>query len=85
MDPGQAAKEFAFPGQLVSIEPIKSGNVNDTYLAVFRNSSSEERGIVQRINRRVFKNPGWVIENMRVVTEHVHARLKREAGSHDRN
>jgi len=75
---------FAFPGRLVTIKPIGSGNVNDTYLAVFRTHFSEELGIIQRINRQVFKNPSWIVENMRVVTEHVHQRLEREADTADR-
>ncbi|MBI4051937.1 MAG: aminoglycoside phosphotransferase family protein [Elusimicrobia bacterium] len=84
MDPKQAARQFGFKGRLAAVEPIGSGNVNDTYIVVCRTSSSEERGILQRINRRVFKDPERVMGNIRVVTEHVHQRLRREAGSADR-
>jgi Ser/Thr protein kinase RdoA (MazF antagonist) len=84
MDLAGAAARFAFPGRLVALTPIGSGNVNDTFLAVFRTHFSEERGIVQRINRRVFKNPAWIMENMRALTRHVHARLEREEDSSDR-
>lgn len=84
MDLNRVAEQFSFPGRLVAIRPIGSGNINDTYLAVFRTPFSEERGIVQRINRRVFKNPAWILENMKVMTEHVHRRLEREARDEDR-
>ena len=84
MDLTGIAAQFAFPGRLVNIHPFGSGNVNDTYLAVFRTPFSEERGIIQRINGRVFKEPGLIISNMRIVTDHVHARLEAEAESADR-
>lgn len=84
MDLNRVAEQFSFPGRLVAVRPIGSGNINDTYLAVFRTPFSEERGIVQRVNRRVFKNPAWILENMKVMTEHVHRRLEREAEGEDR-
>src|SRR3989338_2660021 len=84
MDLTDIAAQFAFPGRLVAINPFGSGNVNDTYMAVFRTPFSEERGIIQRVNRHVFKEPAWIIENMKIVTEHVHKRLEAEAASADR-
>ncbi|MFA6093138.1 MAG: aminoglycoside phosphotransferase family protein [Elusimicrobiota bacterium] len=84
MDINRVAGLFDYPGRLVTIKPIGSGNVNDTYLAVFRTHFSEHLGIIQRINRHVFKNPSWIIENMRVITDHVHRRLEREADGADR-
>ncbi|MBI4377449.1 MAG: aminoglycoside phosphotransferase family protein [Elusimicrobia bacterium] len=80
----EVARQFDFPGRLVHLGPIAAGNVNDTYLAVFRTHFSEARGIVQRINQRVFKKPEWIIENMSVVTEHAHRRLERESEGADR-
>lgn len=84
MDLTRIAAQFTFPGRLVTIRPFGSGNVNDTYMAVFRTPFSEERGIIQRINQQVFKEPGLIIENMRILTDHVHRRLEAEAGSADR-
>jgi Ser/Thr protein kinase RdoA (MazF antagonist) len=78
------AEKFQVAGRLVMITPTGSGNVNDTYLAIFRTTFSEERIIIQRINRRVFAHPEWIMENMRVVTEHVHRRLEAEADTADR-
>ncbi|MEI6218236.1 MAG: aminoglycoside phosphotransferase family protein [bacterium] len=84
MDPTRAAQQFDVPGRLVAITSYGSGNVNDTYLAVFRTTFSEERVIVQRINSSVFNRPEWIMENMRVVTEHVHRKLEREQDEADR-
>ncbi len=84
MNLADIAKQFTIAGRLVTINPTGKGNVNDTYLAIFRTTFSEERVIVQRINKRVFNHPEWIMENMRVVTDHVHRRLEREADQADR-
>ncbi len=84
MELAQVAQQFKVGGRLVTINPTGFGNVNDTYLAVFRTHFSEERVIIQRINRRVFPCPAALMENMRILTEHVHAKLEREAEHADR-
>lgn len=76
MKPALVAQEFDVEGRLVRVVPTGSGNVNDTYLAIFRTTFSEFRFIVQKLNQSVFKNPADVMHNMRVVTEHVHRRLE---------
>ena len=80
----KVAAQFQMPGRLVMISPTGRGNVNDTYLAVFRTTFSEDRAIIQRINKRVFKRPEWIMENIRVLTEHVHRKLEQEANCADR-
>jgi Ser/Thr protein kinase RdoA (MazF antagonist) len=78
------AKQFDVKGRLVTAEVAGSGNVNDTYLVVFRTTFSEERFIMQKINTRVFPNPVLIMENMKIVTEYVHQRLEAEADTADR-
>jgi Ser/Thr protein kinase RdoA (MazF antagonist) len=78
------AQRFQVDGRLVSVEATGSGNVNDTYLVVFRTIFSEERFILQRINSRVFKEPARIMSNIRLVTAHVHARLEAEQDEADR-
>jgi Ser/Thr protein kinase RdoA (MazF antagonist) len=78
------APKFDVAGRLVTVENTGEGNVNDTYLVVFRTTFSEERFILQQINKRVFARPEYIMENMRVVTEHVHKRLEEEADFSDR-
>ncbi len=78
------APKFDVAGRLVTVENTGEGNVNDTYLVIFRTTFSEERFILQRINKRVFPRPEYIMENMRVVTEHVHRRLEDEANFSDR-
>jgi len=78
------AQRFDVAGRLVTVDPTGSGNVNDTYLAIVRTVFSEERFILQRINKRVFPKPELIMENMRVVTEHAHRRIEEEAHRSDR-
>lgn len=78
------AQRFQVGGRLVSVEGTGSGNVNDTYLAIFRTVFSEERFILQRINSRVFKEPAKVMANMHYVTSFVHRRLEEEQEHADR-
>jgi hypothetical protein len=84
MKAATVAGQFIVDGQLASIRPTGSGNVNDTYLAVFRTHFSEERIIIQRINGHVFSRPEWIMENMRILTNHCHGQLLEESGSADR-
>ena len=78
------APQFDVAGRLVRVIPHSGGNVNDTYLAIFRTTFSEERFILQRLNRNVFASPEAVMQNMKVVTEHAHKRLEAEAHLADR-
>ncbi len=78
------APQFDIAGRLVRVVPAKGGNVNDTYLAIFRTTFSEERAILQRLNSKVFPSPQDVVSNMKVVTEHAHERLEAEAHMSDR-
>ena len=78
------AEQFDVPGQLVRVRPTGNGNVNDTYLAVFRTHFSEERIIVQRLNHNVFPKPQWIMDNLQVLTDHCHAKLLAEGDTADR-
>lgn len=78
------AEQFNVDGRIVTIRPTGSGNVNDTYLAVFRTTFSEQRFILQRINTNVFSRPEWIMENLSILTNHVHKRLMAEADDSDR-
>ena len=84
MKPVKVAEQFDVSGRLASIRPTGSGNVNDTYLAVFRTHFSEERIIIQRVNGHVFSSPDWIMENMRILTNHCHKQLQTESSTADR-
>lgn len=84
MNASLIAKQFAVSGRLVSVAPFGSGNINDTYLAIFRTTYSEERFILQRIRRSVFPNPENIMHNMRIVTDVCHRKLEELDESSDR-
>ena len=55
------ANKFNVKGRLVTLVPFGNGNINDTFLAVFRNTFTETQAVLQRINGAVFTNPGAVM------------------------
>jgi aminoglycoside phosphotransferase len=84
MEAALIAPQFDVAGRLVRVVPHSGGNVNDTYVAIFRTTFSEERFILQRLNSKVFRSPERVVLNMKIVTEHAHRRLEAEASEADR-
>ena len=76
--------KFAIKGRLVTVFPVGGGNINDTYIAIFRNTFEEQQVILQRINANVFANPRKIMENLHYITQHSHEKLEREADGADR-
>ena len=68
------AEQFTFGEKVVRVREIGSGNINDTFLVTL-DSAKENHFILQRINSRVFKSPELVMENMRIVADHVRKSL----------
>lgn len=79
MDLAELIDQFDVDGRLVSLKPFGNGNINDTFLAIYRNTFAETQVILQRVNRAVFPEPGKIMENMREVTRHCHAKLEADA------
>ncbi len=84
MKSAKIAREFNVDGWLVSATSLSQGNVNDTYLVIFRTVFSEEKIVLQRINRNVFREPEKLMENMHTVTTYAHERLIAEHEKSDR-
>ena len=49
--------KFNIKGRLVSLQPFGNGNINDTFLAIYRNTFTETQVILQRVNKNVFPKP----------------------------
>jgi hypothetical protein len=75
---------FQFEGTLVNAEPIGAGHINDTYLAEFDTNGSSKRYILQRINRHVFANPQGMMNNIRLVTNHLREKILTAGGDAQR-
>ena len=86
MDLFLLANKFNVKGRLVTLVPFGNGNINDTYLGVFRNTFTESQVVLQRVNKAVFTSPEAVMSNMHHITLHCHAKLEADsaAGRDDR-
>ena len=84
MDLAKLVQKFDVSGRLVTVMPTGCGNVNDTYLAIFRNTFDECQVILQRINSNVFPDPALIMKNLRVITAHVHQKLENHCDKADR-
>ena len=70
---------FNIKGRLVALRPFGNGNINDTFLAIYRNTFTETQVILQKVNRHVFPHPEAIMANMHEVTKHCHEKLKDDA------
>jgi Ser/Thr protein kinase RdoA (MazF antagonist) len=71
------ADQFAHRGCVTQICPLGNGNINDTFLITV-DSPIDHQFVLQRINTQVFQQPELVMRNMRIVTEHIHAKLQHQ-------
>ncbi len=78
------AQQFDIEGRVFNVEPLGHGNVNDTYVVIYRTVFSEQRIVLQRINTNVFRKPVELMENIHRVTRHVHHVYEREQDTADR-
>ena len=72
---------FNVKGRLVALQPFGNGNINDTFLAIYRNTFTESQVVLQRVNRAVFPDPEVVVRNMHEITKHCHEKLERDAAA----
>lgn len=69
-------ERFDFPGALADCSEIVTGHINRTYRLRFELVGGGSREyVLQRINDFAFKKPDEVMENVRLVTEHLSAAL----------
>ena len=79
----QVCEAFRIRGAFQSCEEIKMGNVNRTYKVNYiRDDGKPKSYIVQRVNTYVFKNPVQVMDNIDLVTEHLHLRAPKKRSLH---
>jgi Phosphotransferase enzyme family len=68
-----AASQFEFRGEVLGLAPHGNGHINDTYLVACQAQGAPARFILQHINRRVFRDPVAVMQNVERVTAHLAA------------
>ncbi len=62
------AHRFAIDGPVTAVEPLGSGNVNDTYRV---RTAPGAQYVLQRLNTQVFPRPELVMANLAVLAEHL--------------
>ncbi len=68
----RTAARFQLGGEPTAAVELKSGHINDSYVITSRNG---RRGLLQRINERVFADPRRLMENIERITRHLAERL----------
>ncbi len=77
MDTKKIVSAFDFPSKNnISIDECKIGHINSTFFV----NCTDNRYVVQRINKSIFKRPEEVIANMVGVTNHIRQKLALSGG-----
>jgi hypothetical protein len=71
----EVVQQFSITGQVEDIQPFGSGHINDTFRVRMKGQGSRDY-LLQRINHHVFKDVPVLMNNIRIVTDHLRARLK---------
>jgi len=66
--PIEVLNTFDIPGSIVSIEELKRGHINRTYVAVWEGAGHRKRYVHQVVNHRVFQDIEGLMRNLDVVT-----------------
>ncbi len=74
-----AAGAFVRTGRISGLRPLGRGLINDTFLVSLEGADAGHF-VLQRINRRVFTEPERIMENLRTLGAHLHARRGGPAG-----
>jgi hypothetical protein len=70
------AEAFQIPGEYAGATPYGNGHIQDSYCVRFYERGTENRYLMQRINRGIFGHPAKLMENIVRVTSHLAAQLK---------
>lgn len=74
------AGRFRTGGEIVSVEPLGSGHIHDTYVSRVTGSAGPSRFVHQKINDRVFPSPRLLMQNVERVTSHLRSKVIAEGG-----
>jgi hypothetical protein len=76
--PVEILTQFAIDGSLISIEELKRGHINRTYVGTWGHGKHRRRYVHQVVNHRIFQDIPGLMRNLDVVTTTL--REKRDAG-----
>ena len=67
------AKQFAIEGEVIAVEALGEGFINDTYIVTTAGDAPDY--ILQRKNHVVFPDVPGMMQNIKAVTEHIKAKV----------
>ncbi len=68
MDPlRQIVNQFEVPPGKIDIEPLGTGNINQSFVVEVTGEDASKRFVLQEINKLVFKEPMIAMENLEKV------------------
>jgi len=70
------AEQFELDARPLEIKPLGSGNINRTFLLT---TQSGERAVLQQLNPTVFRFPDRIMQNLRLINDHMAGELRRLA------
>lgn len=81
----EAIEGFEHEGKLIDAEICGNGHINNTFLATFEKpDGSTYRMILQQMNKKVFKKPVELMENVMNVTSYLQERILQNGGDPSR-
>jgi Ser/Thr protein kinase RdoA (MazF antagonist) len=66
--PVDLLSSFDIPGRIISIEELKRGHINRTYVALWEHAGVRKRYVHQVVNHRIFQDIEGLMKNLDVVT-----------------
>lgn len=77
----EIASHFMYDSTPVSVKELRAGNINVTYRLLFNKDGQTYAAVLQRINTTAFHDPDALMQNIGLVTAHIHASLLAEGAS----
>ena len=68
---------FDIPGNLISVEELKRGHINRTYVGVWEHGGVRKRYVHQVVNHRIFQDIEGMMSNLLLVTDALRASFAR--------
>lgn len=66
---------FDIGGEYLGCKEIGNGNINNTYKVSFLKDNEKKEYVLQKINKKVFKEPAKVMDNIVRITHHIRMNL----------
>ena len=72
----EALDMFVISGNTTGCIPYGNGHINNTFLVTALSGKTEQKYILQKVNRNVFRHPDQVVANIEKVIAHLKQRVK---------